>query len=326
MREPTTSVSPLNATVQKSTVGLGQTSPQPSPPQGEGATIRRFFKAISAVAPGVSSWVAERLWFTPPRAPISAEARQALAKGERLPITVDGRHVAAWSFGSGPVVALMHGWGGHSGQMVPFIEPLLAAGFRVVTFDALAHGASARSRTGVRLSTFFDFANGLAAVQQQVGPLHAVVAHSGGAIATGIALRAQLDAGRLVLIAPMTRPQKYAKGFSELLGLDAGVHEGWQARALARIGLSWDQLDVTQAQTPRRPALVIHDREDKEVPFEDGEALVAAWPGAELHPVAKLGHRRLLKDPDVIKRAVEFISRSGKHHPPERTQPDEDER
>lgn len=176
------------------------------------AGLRRAFATVGAVAPGVASWAAERLWFTPPRPPVSKEARAALARGTPLKITVDGRHVAAWSFGTGKAVALMHGWGGHAGQLVPMIEPLVKAGFRVVTFDALA-----------------------------------------------------------------------------------------------RIGLSWDELDVTGPHTPRVPALVIHDRDDREVPFADGEAVAHAWPNVTLHQVTGLGHRRLLKDPDVIARTAAFL-------------------
>lgn len=270
--------------------------------------LRRAFATVGAVAPGVAAWAAERLWFTPPRPRVSNEARAALARGTPLKITVDGRHVAAWSFGTGKGVALMHGWGGHAGQLVPMIEPLVKAGFRVVTFDALAHGASAASSAGLRLSTFFDFAAGLAALRDQVGPLHGIVAHSGGAIATGIALRNKLEVERLVLLAPMTRPRHYAATFSQALGLEPRVRDGWQARALKRIGLTWDELDVTGPLTPRVPALVIHDRDDKEVPFADGEAVANAWPDVTLHQVTGLGHRRLLKDPDVIARTTAFLS------------------
>jgi pimeloyl-ACP methyl ester carboxylesterase len=278
---------------------------------GAPSGLRRAFATVGAVSPSLAAWAAERMWFTPPRPKISKEVRGALARGTALPLRVDGRRVAAWSFGAGErVIALMHGWGGYAGQLVPFVEPLVSAGFRVVTFDALAHGASDASRSGLRLSTFFDFAGGLAAIQKQVGPLHAIVAHSGGAIATGIALRAQLEVDRLVMLAPMTRPQQYAAMFSEVLGLSPRVREGWQARALERIGLGWEELDVTREQTPRRPLLVIHDLEDKEVPFADGEALAKAWPEATLHAVSKLGHRRLLRDPAVISRTVEFLSRS----------------
>lgn len=280
----------------------------PSEQQAAPSGLRKAFSAVSGVSPGLAAWAAERLWFTPPRPKISKEARSVLARGTPISLEVDGRKVAAWSFGSGRPVALMHGWGGYAGQLSPFVDPLVTAGFQVVTFDALAHGASPASRTGVRLSTFFDFANGLAALQKKVGPLHAVVAHSGGAIATGIALRAQLEVERLVLLAPMTRPRQYATLFSQALGLDARVSEQWQQRALNRIGLTWDELDVTGPKTPRKPTLVVHSRDDKEVPFADGEALVASWPGATLMPVEKLGHRRILRDAEVVKRSVEFLA------------------
>lgn len=280
-------------------------SDRPAAPSG----LRRVFTAVSGVAPGLAAWAAERLWFTPPRPKISKEARSLLARGTPIPLRTDGRKVAAWSFGSGRPVALMHGWGGYAGQLSPFVEPLVAAGFQVVAFDALAHGASPSSRTGVRLSTFFDFANGLAAVRAKVGPLHAVVAHSGGAIATGIALRAGLEVDRLVLLAPMTRPRQYAALFSQALGLDARVSEQWQQRALERIGLTWDELDVTGPKTPRKPALVVHSTDDKEVPFADGEALAASWPGSTLVPVAGLGHRRILRDVGVVTKSVEFLAR-----------------
>jgi pimeloyl-ACP methyl ester carboxylesterase len=278
-------------------------SEQAAAPSG----LRKAFSAVSGVSPRLAAWAAERLWFTPPRPKISKEARSVLGRGTRFPLEIDGRQVAAWSFGSGRPVALMHGWGGYAGQLSPFVDPLVAAGFQVIAFDALAHGASPGSRTGVRLSTFFDFAGGLAALQRKAGPLHAVVAHSGGAIATGIALRDQLQVERLVLLAPMTRPRQYAALFSQALGLDARVSEKWQARALNRIGLTWDELDVTGPSTPRRPAHVLHSRDDKEVPFADGEALAASWPGATLVPVAGLGHRRILRDPEVVKRSVEFL-------------------
>ena len=56
------------------------------------------------------------------------------------------------------------------------------------------------------------------------------------------------------------------------------------------------------------PALIVHDRDDREVPFHDAERLTARWPGAHFYPTEGLGHRRILKDDDVIRRAVEFVA------------------
>ena len=43
------------------------------------------------------------------------------------------------------------------------------------------------------------------------------------------------------------------------------------------------------------------------VPYPDGEAIAAAWPGARLHLTTGLGHHRLLADPIVVAGAVRFI-------------------
>jgi pimeloyl-ACP methyl ester carboxylesterase len=54
-------------------------------------------------------------------------------------------------------------------------------------------------------------------------------------------------------------------------------------------------------------ALVIHDRDDADVPFSHGEEIVGAWAGSRLESTSGLGHRALLRDPAVIGRAVAFL-------------------
>ena len=56
------------------------------------------------------------------------------------------------------------------------------------------------------------------------------------------------------------------------------------------------------------PALVVHDRGDREVPFEHGETLARSWPGARLMVTEGLGHRRILRDPEVVRAVVEAVS------------------
>ena len=53
--------------------------------------------------------------------------------------------------------------------------------------------------------------------------------------------------------------------------------------------------------------LVIHDRTDREVSFEHGARLAATWPKAQLRETDGLGHRKILRDPDVLAATVEFV-------------------
>jgi len=279
------------------------------PIAGAPLALKASLGVLQRVSPSLAGWLVERLWFTPPRPSQSAESRALWAAGQPLPLVVDGRKLAARVFGDGPPVVLMHGWGGYGAQLGALIQPIVAAGHRVVVFDAFGHGDSPGSRAGFRLATFFDFADGLRAVVDAVGPLHAIVAHSGGAMATMLALRAGVTVERLVLLAPMARPALYAVQFNRLLGLDSDVAARWQERARARLGVSFEDIDATSVGSlALPPTLVIHDRRDREVPFADGEAIARAWPTVTLHPTEDLGHRRILTDAAVIADAVAFLS------------------
>ena len=56
-----------------------------------------------------------------------------------------------------------------------------------------------------------------------------------------------------------------------------------------------------------RPALIIHDRRDRETPWEEGARFAALWPGAQLFSTEGLGHNRMVDHPSVIARALDFI-------------------
>jgi hypothetical protein len=56
------------------------------------------------------------------------------------------------------------------------------------------------------------------------------------------------------------------------------------------------------------PALVIHDHDDREVPFASGVALGRAWRGARMVRTRGLGHRAILRDAGVVQDALDFIA------------------
>jgi pimeloyl-ACP methyl ester carboxylesterase len=274
--------------------------------------LRAGFGTLGAVAPGAAALLAERLWFTPPRPRRSPASRRAMRSGHRFALFPGGRRVAGWTFGNGPVVLLMHGWGGHAAQMQPLALELAARGMRAVVLDAPGHGDSGPSRLGGGRSTFFDFADALGEAHALLGPAVALAAHSGGGVAAHLALRAGLPVRRLVLLAPMTRPARYADRYREVLGIPARVDAAWRSRAEERLRFRWEDLDVTRPPTPAPPpVLVLHDRDDAEVEWQDGAAVAEGWPGARLVLTSGLGHRRLLREHQVLKLAADFLAEAG---------------
>jgi pimeloyl-ACP methyl ester carboxylesterase len=265
---------------------------------------RAAFGAVQRASPGLAARWAERLFCSPPRRAISERMAAWLAAGRRFGLTVGGRRVAAWSWGErGPGVLLVHGWGSRGARFVDLGGALLASGFRVVTFDAPGHGASSG-----RLSSGLEFARAALAVATAIGPVSAVVGHSLGGFAAALAIESGLAARRAVFIAPSANPNSYSAQFASVLGVQDPVMTSMQERLERRLGFRWNEMDVPRfAPAMRIPLLVIHDRDDREVRWDDGAAIAAAWPGAELVTTSGLGHHRIVSDAAVIKQVLAFL-------------------
>jgi pimeloyl-ACP methyl ester carboxylesterase len=267
---------------------------------------RRAFAALQAVSPAAAARLVERWFFTPPRVTVTAEARRLLRSGRRFGLRAHGRPVVGWAWGSGPTVYLTHGWGSCAGRLGAFVHPLLEAGFRVVAFDAPGHGASGRG-----LSSMPEFARALQAVVDRHGPARAVVAHSLGAAATALAASWGLAAERLALLAPAADPAAFAQAFATALGVRSDVMTRMRANSERRLRFSWSELDVCAiAARMTAPVLVVHDRSDDVVPFAEGAAIAASWPGARLLPTDGLGHRGMARDATVVAEVVRFVTGS----------------
>jgi pimeloyl-ACP methyl ester carboxylesterase len=265
--------------------------------------------AVERWAPALGAVIAERRWFTVPTVPTDRNGGPA-AIGEPFVITVGGRTVRGQSWGDGRPVYLVHGWGGWGGQLVAFVRPLVERGYRVVAYDSLSHGESDRGALGPRRSTLVEMAEVLAAVADVYGPPAGVIAHSLGAPATAWALRAGVKADRVVFVAPPANPAPYLGMVVRGLGFGRRVLARTRARAERRVSVPLADFDVPRvaAELDTPPLLVVHDVDDREVPWSDGSAIADAWPRATLLSTTGLGHRRLLRDPVVLAEVASFLA------------------
>lgn len=271
--------------------------------------VRATFRLLDVAAPELGARRAERIWFTLPAAGDAGRPPAPPAPAQRFRLDVDGHAVAGTVWGHGPAVYLVHGWAGHAGQLTAFVPPLVARGYRVVAFDAPSHGASAPGRYGPRSSSVPEFATALTAVVSAQGPARAIIAHSLGATATAAALCDGLTADRVVLVAPMASPVWYARQLAAALGFGARTYRRLIERVERRVGAPMHHFDVPELgrAVAMPPTLVVHDRDDAHTPVADGAAVAAAWSGARLRVTSGLGHRRLLRDPDVVAEVVAFV-------------------
>ena len=294
-------------TSQKSTNGR---STLPTPRLGA------VFRLLDLVAPAAGAALAERVWFTLPAVPERARRRRVeLPPGEDFEVALSGSAIRGTSWGTGPAVYLVHGWGGWGLQLAAYVPPLVEAGFRVVLYDALSHATSGPGRYGRRSTSLPEMADGLAAVVTHCGTPYAVVAHSFGAPVTAWAMRGGLEPGRLVFIAAANSFGPYLDEFQRALGFGDRTRRRLGPRFQRRVGHTLDEFDVDAIGADllaRRgtlpPLLAIHDHDDVETPYAGSVAITEGWPDAVLHATEGLGHRQPLWHPETIALATTFLT------------------
>jgi pimeloyl-ACP methyl ester carboxylesterase len=261
--------------------------------------LRASFSAASYLAPSFTAGVAERLFFKTRRNGPRPGERDVLEAA--TPSSIAG--MRAWFWGDGPTVLLVHGWNGRATQLGGFVEPLVARGYRVVAFDAFGHGESPGSSMSIP-----ELAACVRQVADEVGGLYGVIAHSMGGAATTLALSNGLQLERAVFVSPPSDPKVFLQIFSDALALPGAVRAHLKERVERRVGITMERMRADLiAPSMRTPLLVVHDRNDKEVPAESGQSIAEAWPNAELIITEGLGHQRILRAEHVTNVAVNFI-------------------
>lgn len=263
-----------------------------------------FIRTLNALSTELAASFAEYLFFRAPKRRLSGEQERSIfARGESFELPFGGEVLRAWRFGhSGPRVLLAHGWGGSAAQLAGFVEPLLERGYSVLAFDAPGHGLSTGNASSIR-----DFAAAIRAVSG--GPLHGIIAHSMGSGTAMLAAALGLRVDRAVFIAPPSDPTVWFDKFSAYLSLPEELEARSRARLEKYLGARFEDMNAEHLGPGfGAPLLVIHDRNDKEVPWRDGEAVVDSVPSGAMITTEGLGHNRILNDPSVIERSVAFIA------------------
>jgi pimeloyl-ACP methyl ester carboxylesterase len=257
-----------------------------------------LWRASQTHLPGpIAAWAAARFLTPHVRTPSHFEKEP-----DAQPLWLGTKRLWLRSWGQGPAILLVHGWAGAAAQLEGFVAPLVDRGFRVLAVDMPAHGKTAGRRTSLG-----EFIRVIERVHATVGELYGVIAHSLGASAAVLAESRGLALERLVLMAPMPSFDFAISQFGDALGLTAPLRERVAALVEARVGLQRGEADLGAMLSPSARTLLIHDAKDRLIDVEQSRTLSARWAGVEYLETNGLGHRRVLKAPEVRERALTFV-------------------
>src|ERR1700740_1472059 len=100
---------------------------------------RRALGLLERFAPAIGSRWAVELWCTPPAVEASLRMPPGVPPSEPVEATWSGHRIAGESWGDGPTVYLVHGWGGCRAHLGVFVKPLVEGGPRGHAFHPPRH-------------------------------------------------------------------------------------------------------------------------------------------------------------------------------------------
>lgn len=277
--------------------------------------LRVGFRIFHRIAPISAERRAAALFLTPRRRtaqrPDLRRAMNAVAPFHAdevaqsdLTLRVGSTELALTRWGRGPRILLVHGWSGAATDMATIGAALVRAGYEVLLPDLPAHGRSAG-----RTTSLVEWMWAIRAIVREFGGVEGIVAHSFGGAASALAMgELGVPARAVVLLAPAASPWHYVARFTQAVGLPQSRVDAIAAQIGRRVGRSPATLDPPRAAARiQAPALILHDPEDRDVPWAHGEAFAAHWPGARLEACPGTGHRRILRDAAVLAHVTGFL-------------------
>lgn len=272
--------------------------------------VKAVLNATALVSPRLAGGWAFYLFCHPAgRAKVRPNEKEVHAQAQVSQLTVNGKSVVVYRWGSGEKPVLMlHGWESRGSRFAAFVPKLLAQGFSPITFDSPGHGDS-----GGNATTILEYKALIHELQKQAGPFEAIIAHSFGVLCAFHAVRTGVSAKRMVTISGMSEFGYLVDEFSRRLSLGTRVQKDLRER-VERLFVPeqniWERFSVPyQPSLVQAPLLVIHDENDDVVGVAQARRLAEAFSQqTEFVATSSLGHRRILMEPSVIERVVQFIA------------------
>ena len=268
--------------------------------------VRYFAKFLEVFSTRLASKFGIRLFVTPVNFPLPKREQYMLksAQKKRLLINDINKEIEILSYGySKKKILLVHGWSGRSTQLFAFADKLLENGYMVISFDGPAHGKSTGKTTMMP-----EFLKTIEKINTTFGPFEAAIGHSFGATSLYNAASNFLTIKALIAIGSGDKISDIISNFAKNLYLKEKsarkIKSGLEKKWLIHID---DIASSTVAKNIKIPVLVIHDKNDGDVPVSCAYRIRQNLEKGSLLITNSLGHTKILRNKEVVNKSVEFI-------------------
>lgn len=269
-------------------------------------SLKSSIKIASFFSSQWGAYVAFKIFCTPYRKPRNV-APPIFLQATSIEIEVDGLAIRGhqWNPDADQKILILHGFESRAYNFDRYVTPLLEKGYGVIAMDGKAHGNSEGKTT-----TAPEYAAMIKVLEGKLGKFDGFISHSFGGIALCLYQEVYNNpTAKMVLIAPATETQSAIDLFSHFFGLGPRIRASIKAYIKQKSGKDISHYSINRiAPKLTNPILWIHDKDDDITPLSDLKPLLDIAPtNIEFMITEGLGHRKIYKDPAVIKRIIDFI-------------------
>lgn len=266
--------------------------------------------ALRVLLGALAPWFLRRAFRAPRMVEKGTPARFNLPYQELFIDTEGGKRLFAWYIPAPqilsaplpvPAIAVIHGWGGNAGLMLPFAPVLHRAGYSLLFFDARNHGKSDADdfSSMPKFAEDLEHAIDWLEARPDVAPGRvAILGHSlGAAAALLVASRRRVAA--VVSVGAFAHPAVVMRRLMAAHHIPYWPVGRWVLKTVERkIGARFaDIAPIATIQRIKCPVLLVHGEDDAQVPVADARAIYAQRKSerVQLWVLPKAGHNSIHK-------------------------------
>ena len=263
-------------------------------------------KLLAFISPKFVTRFAAKLFTTPVKHKVPKRELEMDQKSTKNTFFIPAirKNITTYKYGkSDHKVLLVHGWSGRGTQLFKIADELLQNGYSTISFDAPAHGKSEGKTT-----IMSEFIISILEIEKQYGPFEIAIGHSLGGMSVLNAIKDGLKVKKAIIIGSGDIVHDILEEFVSKLGLKTEISDRLRDHFENQYQLKMDDFSAYRAaQKIEIPVLVIHDKDDPEVPVKAGIHIHKNLQNGNLFLTEGLGHRKILGNQNVIKKIIDFI-------------------
>jgi len=277
--------------------------------------IRLYYRTLSVLSPTLAGNEAFKMFQKVRKKEVRKREMIFFEKAKSFKIDHYPEEIHAYELGNpeGEIVIMLHGWDSNAGSLSKIAFEMADNGYRVFLMNLPGH-AYAKAKS----SNIFIAKNAFKAFLNHINPKTPpiCITHSfGSAMLTYGLSETDIQVSKIVFLTSPNKIQDIFDDFKSLIGLGNKAFRVLCEKATTILGEDLKQLEIAEKLAKVRfdDLLIIHDKNDKIIPFSNSEEINKKHQNSTLKSFENIGHYRMLWNDDVLSEIMNFITSNKKN-------------